>query len=272
MEINQTLSIKVSFLAAAFMLSLGARAEIFLGSNTNVNSLVVASNEVILISAIRGDNASSSYQGQINLNGTIQTNILFLDFDLYGQKYALAGPATLSFPANSGTNSLPVCVCFQRIRGTSIQSVFWSPNTTTTIQVPAGKTCHFFKPFPSLPAFNNPSGEVLAPVSPLISVQTVSGVVSNIWFFGGEEFTGSATITFGGYYYAPQKIVLPDPYVISFYQTDDALNLPSGVLQGSTGSFVITVEKSTDLTHWSPEIIQVTGDDQAAFYRLNFSH
>ena len=257
----------VFVLTAIFGFLFGAKAEIFIGSSTNVNSLVVASNEVILISAIRNENFYSYYFGEINLNGTTQEVAIL---DLTSHKYALAGPAILSFPYISfpnlfATNSYPVCVSFQRIRGTSIQSVFFSTNTTTTIQVPAGKTCHLFAPFPSYA--NYPPSGYYPTTAPLISVQTGSDVVSNIFFFGGEEFSGPAAITFGNYNQFGSLA-----YVISFYQTDDALNLPSGVLQGSTGSFVITVEKSADLAHWSPVMIQATGDDQAAFYRLNFSH
>ncbi len=255
MKVNRILLRAVFILTAIFVFLFGAKAEIFIGSSTNVNSMVVASNEVILISAIRGTAAGINYSVLINLNGTIQT-IIFSDYDLFGRKYVLAGPAILSFPASSGTNSFPICVCFQRIQGTSIQSVFASTNITATIQVPAGKTCHFFAPFPLIPA------------SPQrFSVQAVSGVVSNLSFYGDEEFSGPATITFGGSY-----LNYWEPIVISYYQTDDSLNLPSGVLQGPTGSFVITVEESTDLTNWSPVMIQATGSDLAAFYRLSFSH
>ena len=217
MKIKQTSTRKVLLLITALLISLGVRAEIFLGSNTNVNSLVVASNEAILISAMRIDFAYDGsdfpLHGQINLNGTMQS--LGLD---YSSGYALAGPATLNFPADSGTNSLPVCICFQRITGSSIHSLYMpvynSTNSFPSIQIPAGKTCHFFHPI-----FEYPDGFMY------VNVQTGSTTVSNILISGGEEFSGPVNLTFwggGGNFGA----------VVSFYQTDDALNLPNGILQG----------------------------------------
>ena len=259
MKIKQASLRKVLLLTTVFLISLGVRAEIFLGSSNSVNSLVVASNEVILISATRiEDNGFPAFAGQINLNGTMQS----LGMDGYCEKpLALAGPATLSFPADSGTNSLPVCICFQRISGSSIQSIYVpynSPDLSPVVQVPAGITCHLFRPI----CDNNGGSTAI-----FANVQTTSNVVNNVQIFGGEEFTGPVNLAFNN-----QDYNANNGAVISFYQTEDALNLPSGVLQGPTGSFVITVQKSTDLKNWSPTMIQSTGESQAAFYRLSFSH
>ena len=91
----------VFVLTAIFGFLFGAKAEIFIGSSTNVNSLVVASNEVILISAIRNENFYSYYSGEINLNGTTQEVAIL---NLTSHKYALAEPAILSFPYISFPN------------------------------------------------------------------------------------------------------------------------------------------------------------------------
>jgi hypothetical protein len=176
---------------------------------------------------------------------------------------ALAGPATVTFPSDSGTNSLPVCICFQRIQGTAIQSLYVpSSGSSTVVQVPAGKVCHLFLPISSFSG-DDTENEIFA------NVQTTSNSVSNIPIFGSEEFPGTANLIF------KNEPMYGDSLgsIVSFYLTDgNTLTLPNGVLQAPTGSFVITVEKSTDLTHWSPVIIQPTGNDLAAFYRLNFSH
>lgn len=264
MKIIQTSSRKVLFLTAAVMFSLGVRAEIFLGSRTNVNSLVVASNEVILISVAKSDytfeNGYASYiEGRIDINGTPQS----LGIDNYCEKpLALAGPATLSFPIfPAGTNSHPVCICFQRVQGTTIQSLYVPPGgASTAIQVSAGKTCHLFRPICANDGYNLVNTYIFA------DVQTTSNIVNNIQILGGEEFSGPATLTFTNVHRFNTGAV------VSFYLTDDSLNLPDGVLKGPTGSFVITVEKSTDLTNWFPAMIQSTGESQAAFYRLKFSH
>jgi hypothetical protein len=256
MKINSNLSQTILFLAAISAFSINTKAELFVGSSTNVNSLVIASNEVILISAVRISSQNGGY-GQINLNGTplpFHYGQIEHDEEYSGSKFALAGPATLSFPAASGTNSVPVCIGFQRIQGTSIKSTAASANAL--MQIPAGKTCHFFSPIGAIENYNN-----------LVAIQTSSDTVSNIYIAGGEEFTGPVTLNLANF----------DPnynssWIYSFYLTDDSLALPSGVLQGSTGSFVITVEKSTNLTNWSPVMVQATGADQSAFYKLNFSH
>src|SRR5665213_131318 len=260
MKIKQTSSRTISLFIAAFMFSLGVRAEIFLGSNTSVNSLVVASNEVILISATRIDYCSSAdIVCQISWNGTTQS----LAMDRYNEKpSALAGPATLTFPSSSGTNSLPVCICFQRIQGTTIQSLYVpSEGLSAPFQVPAGKTCHVFWPI---------SDYSLGDACVSANIQTSSNAVNNLVIMGDEEFPGPATLTFN--YPNPYSLDPSAGAVVSFYLTDDSLNLPAGVLQGPTGSFAITVEKSTDLKNWSPTMIQSTGESHAAFYRLNFSH
>src|ERR1039457_3778959 len=96
-----TLIRAVFIVTATFVFLFGAKAEIFIGSSTNVNSLVIASNEVILISAARIATiyVEMSIAGKINLKGTMQS----LGMDSFCEKpLALAGPATLSFPADSG--------------------------------------------------------------------------------------------------------------------------------------------------------------------------
>ncbi|HEY5040562.1 MAG TPA: hypothetical protein VIK53_01005 [Verrucomicrobiae bacterium] len=238
----------VIFFAVAFASSPDVQAEIFIGSNTSVNTLTVASNEAILISSIKIPLDVDGIQFHLDLNGTNLTNTTY-DIKTYGQPRAVAGPATLSFPSNSGTNSVPVCLCFQRIHGTSIRSLAIPANTTNTLQVPTGMTCHILQ---QIDEFD----------PPLASIQVNSNTVSGLFIGGGEEFSGPATLTIGSQH---------DNFV-SYYLTDDSVNVPNGVLQGPTGSFVITVEKSTDLIHWSPVIFQPTGNDQSAFYRLNFSH
>jgi hypothetical protein len=47
---------------------------------------------------------------------------------------------------------------------------------------------------------------------------------------------------------------------------------PQGLaIQGPTGAFQIAVEKSINLTNWSPTILQDVRDDQKAFYRLRIT-
>jgi len=84
--------------------------------------------------------------------------------------------------------------------------------------------------------------------------------------FGGEEFTGPLTVTIQNVGHSGLTMAF------SYYLLEDFFVVPhSGLLQGPTGNFDITIEKSADLTNWFPAVIHPTSDDQQAFYRLKLS-
>jgi hypothetical protein len=97
---------------------------------------------------------------------------------------------------------------------------------------------------------------------------------------GTNNFSGSGGILYpGAEFTGPVEITLTDlnppaneASVLSYYFTEDFLVTPNfGFLQGPTGAFEITVEKTVDLTNWYPVSVQNTSDDQKAFYRLRLA-
>jgi hypothetical protein len=77
------------------------------------------------------------------------------------------------------------------------------------------------------------------------------------------EFTGPGTLTL-------HSGVLP-PYAkfISYFIAEDGFAIPNQrFIAGPSGSYAITVEKSFDLSHWSPVLFENTADANQAFYRL----
>ncbi len=77
------------------------------------------------------------------------------------------------------------------------------------------------------------------------------------------EFTGPGTL------YLNSGVFPPYAKFISYFMAENAVALPGqGVLIGPSGSFAITVDKSSELKNWSPVIMQTTSDSAQAFYRL----
>jgi hypothetical protein len=173
-----------SGIAAAGLLILPCYGEIFIGSSNQVNSLVVASNETIIISAAldSGDDVGG-FPANLSVNGTLQK----FRFDTYLNKpVEIAGPATLTFPSDPPTNSLPVMISFQRVKARGIHSIYIpSDGTSMAIDVPVGKTCFFA---PAI-ADNNGGLPVLR-----LSVQTTNGILSNLPSYGGQQFSGPASL------------------------------------------------------------------------------
>lgn len=226
------------------------RGEVFLGSSNGINSLVVASNEVIIISSLKYK--YDAIYGQINIQGTNKT-FYFNQSNVQLAPSALAGPAILSFP--DGTNSLPVCISFKRLTGTSIRSSVIASTNVTQITVPSGQTCHFFGP--------TDNGIINS-----FQISDGTNSADNLLLRGGEEFAGPVTI---GFKLESNPSNNANCSIVSYYFTDNFTSIPTGVVQGGTGSFMVSVEKSSNLIDWSPVILQPMSDDQKAFYRLKFS-
>jgi len=179
------------------------------------------------------------------------------------QTLALAGPVTFILPWN---NLGKLLVSFKMISSSYIKTVvvpnpaLFSQTNQVDIFVPDGKTIHCFQPFDrssDTGISDLPGGMVIiSKGSSLISVP----------LFGGEEFSGPLTVTIQSV--GPQAAVK----AYSYYLLEDFFVVPqSGLLQGPTGSFEITIEKSADLGNWFPTVIHPTSDDQKAFYRLKLS-
>src|SRR5206468_8170268 len=150
---------------------------------------------------------------------------------------------------NLNTTNL-VLISFDRVQGRAIHSVYVTnsaaqpPPTIPTIVVPAGRTCHFFPPIFSTVSYD---------YSVLVTVISGTNTVPNLSLRGGEEFEGPVSLLlsyFSGSTFPPAR---PDGVIVSYYFNEDSIVLPElKLVAGPTGSFGITVEKSTDLAHWHP--------------------
>jgi hypothetical protein len=77
------------------------------------------------------------------------------------------------------------------------------------------------------------------------------------------EFTGPGTL------WLSSGVFYPNGKFISYFIAEDGFVLPDQrAMVGPNGSYAILVEKSVDLSTWSPVLLENTADDAKAFYRL----
>ena len=244
MNILQT----VSLIVLPFI---SCHGELFFVSSTptQVQSLIISSNESLLISVARiGDQMTPQpLYGFIAIGGIDRD----FTFGLEGNQ-AIAGPTVLKFSSGGPVFQQTGILSFERITGGAIHSAFVTMEPTT-INVPAGKTCHFFNPC----AAN--AGDVR--FTAISGTNVVRGLPLN----GGDEFSGPVSLAFT---YQP-SLNFTQGAVVSYYFNEESLVLPSLKLTAApTGNFSITVEKSIDLTNWHAVAVQTSSSDQRAFYRF----
>jgi len=76
-------------------------------------------------------------------------------------------------------------------------------------------------------------------------------------------FTGPGTL------YLSSGVLPPYDKFISYFIEEDGFVIPDQrAIAGPSGSYAVTVEKSFDLNHWSPVLLENTSDATRAFYRL----
>ena len=226
-------------------------AETFLGVTSATNRLVVGTNEAIFISRFSpvgpsfqlvkdGAVYNSSFGSPIRLGPT--------------SPVSLAGPCELVL-----TNQ--TMVQFQRLPTSSVQTLILpgsASTNTATVSVPSGKTIRVFRPLPLNMSLS------LRLSRGTNSMPLDSGAL--LATLGTEEFTGPLDVTFLG------PLTGADAGIFSYAITEDAQIAPAGVaIQSPTGQFHLEVERSTNLTNWSPAVIQSLVEDQKAFYRLRIT-
>jgi hypothetical protein len=221
-------------------------SETFMGVTSATNKLLLATNEAAIF--YRLNPSSSPIPCQLVKDGQIHN--IFFSVELNNattSTYALVGPCELIITNN-------VLLNFRRVPGSTIQTSLIppaSPNPNQVVlNVPDGKSLRFFEA----------SGGVT--VSRGTNVFQASFIRRN----PDEEFTGPLTITITGYTGGTES------RHISYYFTDTFTALPQGVgAQTASGVSQIGVEKSGDLTNWSPTILQDIRNDQKAYYRLRIT-
>jgi hypothetical protein len=222
----------------ALFLGLAVYGETFIGPTTATNRLLVPTNSAIIITAIFGDFTNST---QVQLSSSAPFLQNYFAPIQNGEVYALAGPAELIF-------SNAVLVTFYRLTNSAMYTQGIA-NDPIGIPIASNKTMHVFGvPAEVNASFSRPgSGSVnftLQPNQP-------------------AEFTGPGTL------FLNSGVVPPYAKFISYFFEEDGFTLPDQrAIAGPSGSFAISVEKSTDLQTWLPVLLENTSDPAKAFYRL----
>jgi len=227
-------------LLMAFVSAL-AHGETFIGPTTATNRLLVPSNSAIIITATLGDFTNST---QVVLDGFQFMQSYFAPLES-GNLYALAGPAELIF-------SNAVVISYYQITNSAIRTQSIG-NDPIGISIASNKTVRLF----GVPAVVNASFS-----------RSGNGFVSfTLEPNRPAEFTGPGTLSLNS------GVLPPSAKFISYFIAEDGFALPDQrAIAGPTGSYAITVEKSFDLSTWTPAFLQNTSDEKQAFYRLRIQH
>lgn len=225
-----------------------ARAEIFIGPSSTTNRILIATNEMIVVSDRIGGviNAPPPFTGFLVVNGvTNDLRIAETFSEVLGENLHFLGPAELVL------TNIGVGFSFRRISAPYVKSLFLPPQSTNTIAVPPGKTIrllygNIFVQFISISRDSEPG------FAALNRGQT------------GGEYSGPLTV----HLWNDRSYSVLVPY----YFIEEAVVLPEQkLLMGPVGSFEILVEKSADLTNWIPVIAHTTAIDQKQFYRMRLT-
>jgi hypothetical protein len=228
-----TLSLGTAFLRAA--------AETFYGPSVGTNKLIIATNEVAIItSVIAGDVLSgdimasnSSYAVRLPPSGSA--------------RYAVAGPAELRVTA-------PCAIYFRRIQNAPVKMALLAGNDTTNgavVSVPAGKTVELF---------GSMNGDVV--VNAYLSK---NGAGSNlVQVTAGTRLDGPVDLRF----FTTTAI---NTATYSWWFAEDVFQNPNLLMTAQNQSPQIIVEKSSDLQGWIPVGFFGQSLGSNTFYRLRIA-
>ena len=252
---------KITCSLVSTLFVLRAAADVFIAPSNQVVFLTVPANQTLLISSVSAGSFDNTGAAAMDLAGIIVQNgvtntIQFWDPSVAnwtsGGPYALNGPCRIAFVADSSSLApAAVVVSYNLLTNSLLHSLIVQPGSTNVISVPAGKSIRFL----------SPTSEGATPMG--FAFDNGTNTAYNLQIRNGAEFTGPLTITkTSSVYYSGSQL-------ISYYFTDEFFAVPgTGYIQGPTGSFEVAVEKSPDLSAWSPVVVYNTGSDQKAFYRL----
>jgi hypothetical protein len=234
------------------------RAELFASSTNAVQTLTIASGEAIIYSTFKVDQGMGAEATVVRSNVTGS-----LPFAPSPGMQALAGPMQIQYPTNN------VIMEYQRLSTTNMFTVVFDTNGTT-IFVPANKTINFLTPVSEAPA--NPPVSWSAVIQPgaRMSLSNTAATVS-CYLNGGETFTGPLTVTVQPGSKNNVNLSYSNGWV-TYYFTEEFAQIPSlGATALPAGKTIVTVEKSQDLTNWTPVFFNTSAEDQRVFYRLKAS-
>ena len=241
-------------------LAVSVQAQTLFGPGT----IIIGTNETILITTLNaGSDVPDDGAPNLLIDGV---DVSHYDHNPYGAIpspgfYAITGPHTITvtnFGFSGSTNPNDFFVSFQRITNSPIHTVFVngiSPSTNF-INIPAGETIQL------LPPLGNSSIPIM--IQPQNSTNWFNW---NPWNtsqgFPSASVTGAATIAVG----SSQE--LNGGIALSYYFTGEVVQFPpSGLLNLSTPILEVNIQKSYDLTNWTPSATFHTDAEAKAFYRL----
>jgi len=226
---------------ALALVTLHARAESFVISDGETNSIAVAANEAIVVDFIDSNSPFPILRREKKASVLVSIT----------KGSGFAGPCELVFFRST-------LVTFRRIQTAAMTTVVLGANETNTVVVPADRTLKIFT--------TDGQGKVV--VSRGAHSRTVLVGLTLRHQLSGLELTGPLTVMMTGH--SSSFLEYEYGQVYSYYFTDDFVQITAdGYLRGPTGTFEILVEKSTDLSHWLPVMVQNTASaDSSAFFRL----
>jgi len=247
-------------LAVLTSFSLRSSAELFSSSTNFVQTLTVASNEVIFVSSVSFTPTAGGCKASI-LQSNILHEILIADEPWYPQAEnlhltALAGPLLLQCPKNN------IHLEFQRVLLTNVFTVFTTGSNSIALDIPPGRSVRFIE-VQSNPVYEFPPTYITrsAHLTMSNSVTTTSKFI-----FGGETFSGplTATVRAGEEFGGPVSGAM-----ITYCYTEEFATIPAvGAIQVPAGQSQIQVEKSDDMQNWRTVFFNQTPADTRGFYRL----
>jgi hypothetical protein len=209
----------------------------FVGPTTSTNRLLVPTNSAIIITTTLGDFTNST---QVVYQGSQFTQPYFAPLE-NGTTYALAGPAELIF-------SNAVLITYYQITNSAIYTQTIA-NDPICITLATNKTMRLFG--------------VPAPVNASFSQPGIGFVSFTLQPNQPAEFTGPGMLCLNSGVFPPMA------KFISYFIAEDGFVLPGQrAISGPSGSYAVSVEKSFDLSTWSPVLLETTSDPDKAFYRL----
>ena len=208
--------------------------------------ITIASNETIIVTTVLGYGAAGTLDGK---EWSIYYKPDTLNFDfmpIVGG--AITGPHIIEI-----TNQ--ACLTYQKLIGSAVKTFVVQAGTTNTITIPEGKTIRFFVPLGqgTVEGELNRGGQSLY-------------LASSMWLLKNETLSGPMTIRIWGQDYSDGRKCT---FVFSYYYTDEIVQLPAqGVLPRLGQRAEVNVEKSGDLTNWTPTAAFLTTEGSNSFYRL----
>jgi hypothetical protein len=245
---------RIATTLAVTIIELTASAETFVGVTSATNRLLVATNEAIFIHKFVGAFGAADFQ--VVKDGSVFT-LQVPASNEWEFTPTPSSPAVIGGPCEIILTNQAL-VNFRRLVVTNVQTILLAPSVpplTNTVMIAANQTLRVFRHFPALGAVN-------AQAKRGSSVATFT----RISVHGNDEFSGPLELSFSGPSSGTQA------YLLSYVLTEEAQVAPQGAaLQSPTGGFYISVERSSNLTNWTPSVIQTLTEDQKAFYRLRIT-